>query len=256
MIEVKTRFVILSAARSGSTALTVTIGTHPKIYCHGSPFFSSPKWASALHAEAEAAVDLSKRTTDPVGLVYDVLNFTSGPPIVGCKLWHNADAGPTEAINAVAADPDIKKIILNRENMLACMSSGELMKMRLQHPDRFVDGAPRALLDFDTAAFLRFAKRRMGWFDDYRARSTGDVIEVPYINLLTDGIDSLRPFLKLHPYRFRQRTEKVNSGDVLARYKPAHHPAVLAALDTLGHPEWVREDHTKQLPVTLEPRPK
>ena len=68
MIEVKTRFVILSAARSGSTALTVTIGTHPKIYCHGSPFFSSPKWASALHAEAEAAVDLSKRTTDPRGL--------------------------------------------------------------------------------------------------------------------------------------------------------------------------------------------
>lgn len=243
MAKVQNRFVILSAARSGSTAFTTTLGAHPKVYCHGSPFFSSPRWKSALHKEAEDVVDLGKRETDPVGLVYDILNFTPGPPNVGCKLWHNADKGPTAAIEALAADETIKKVILNRENLLAAHSSGVVMQMRRQQPELFEDPEAKPKLTFDKVAFLRFANRRMQWFEDYRTMSKGNVIEIPYINLMTDGIDAMRPFLKLHPYRLRQRTKKVGSGDIIGRYDAEYHPEIRAALDELGRPEWEREDH-------------
>lgn len=91
--------------------------------------------------------------------------------------------------------------------------------------------------------FVQFARRRMAWSEDFRARSPGDVIELPYTNLMTDGIDAMRPFLKLHPYRLRQRTEKVGSGDIIGRYDQDFQSEIRAALKEPGHPEWDREDH-------------
>lgn len=91
--------------------------------------------------------------------------------------------------------------------------------------------------------FVRFVRRRMACFEDYRARSWGDVIELPYTNLMTDGIDAMRPFLKLHLFRLRQRTEKVGSGDIIGRYHPDFQSEIRAALKKPGHPEWERGDH-------------
>ncbi|MEP1522965.1 hypothetical protein [Ascidiaceihabitans sp.] len=240
-MKVETRFVILSAARSGSTALTTTLNTHPNIYCHGSPFFRGKKNQLALLDEVQNGLDLSKLETDPGGYMYDILNFTPGPKCVGLKAWPGQIRSSLRAISFMTKDPSIKKIVLNRKNHLACLSSFGLVRLKQSARHLFADGLPRPQIDFDRKVFLEYVETRSWLFNWYDKKCKHGYLEVPYEGLMTDGIYKIVEHLGLDPVTFKARTTKRNTSDVLGRYKPEFHNEIVECLDEIGHPEWVAE---------------
>lgn len=238
MPKVETKFVIFTAARSGSTALTVTLNTHPDVYCHGSPFYESDRGLQALRPEAAAAIDTSKRQTDPVQYVADILNFSPGPKIVGLKMWRRQSRSASDAL---AADQRIKKIILHRRNYLACFSSAGLVDLRLKQPELFGDPGHPPKLDFDVSFFRRYVRNRALTFQYYATEIRGETCNIPYIGLMSTGLEAVRAFLGLSPFEFREKTAKRNTDDILGRFHPATHDQIRKNLDKLRHPEWVSE---------------
>lgn len=240
---IKTRFIILSAQRSGSTALTGALDSHPDVYCHGHPFFKSDRLISALRPDARAAMDYTERAENPVGYAHRVLDFTTGPSTVGYKIWpHNdEDPNPLIALNALCADRTIKKIILHRENELACHSSEVLVNLKKRDPAAFEGDGPRPQARFNKVGFMTFYERRAGWFNHYYNVTGDDALKVPYTGLLDSSIQAIADFLNLAPYGFKARTSKRNINDILNRYRPEDHDKIRRTLEEIGHPEWVTE---------------
>lgn len=241
---IKTRFIILSAQRSGSTALTGALNSHPDVYCHGHPFFQSDKFISALRPDARAAMDYTQRASDPVAFAYNVLDYTTGPVVIGFKIWPHKeeDSGPLEALNALSADATIKKIILRRENDLACHSSEVLVNLKRQQPSLFDGHGPRPQARFNKMGFMKFYERRKGWFDHYDDVVGSDALRVPYVGLLDETIAQISDFLELPSFGFKEVTSKRNTNDILNRYRPEDQDKVRRTLDEIGHPEWVTEE--------------
>ena len=223
--------------------MTGALNSHPDVYCHGHPFFQSDRFISALRPEARAAMDYTKRAENPVGYAYRVLDFTTGPSTVGYKIWpHNDDdTGPLEALNAMCADPTIKKIILHRENELACHSSEVLVNLKKRHPAAFEGEGPRPQARFNKMGFMTFFERRDGWFKHYRNIAGEDVLKVPYVGLLEASIGKIAGFLELAPHEFMARTSKRNTHDILNRCRREDHDKIKRTLEEIGHPEWVTE---------------
>lgn len=215
--NISTRFVILTTARSGSTALTSALNTHPKVLCHGHPFFQNTKRKSALRPMAEASLDLTQRETDPVGFAYSVLNFSPNAHTVGFKLWRGDHHFGQVAIETLGPDPKVKKIILERENVLACHSSEALVHLKQRTPQAFTQDKPRQLLDFDADVIKKFAAYRKGIFNQYRRLVRHDILEVPYVGLLERGIYRVGGFLGLSDFNYKVRTQKRNTNDILNR---------------------------------------
>lgn len=240
---ITTRFIILSAQRSGSTALTSALHSHPDVYCHGNPFYQSAQRIAALRPEARAAMDYTERANDPVRYAYRVLNFTPGPPVVGFKIWPHSDedTGPRQAIDAICADPTVKKIILHRSNELACHSSEVLANLKRNDPDAFGGDGPRPQARFNKMGFLKFFNRRKGWFDHYRKSTEDDTLEVPYVGLMDTSIGRISDALGLASHAFQARNAKRNSNDILNSYLTEDHDKIMRTLDEIGHPEWVTE---------------
>ncbi len=241
MAEVKTKFIILSAPRSGFTALTRMLNTHPDVCCHGLPLFRNARHASGLRPEAAAALDLSKVEADPLAFCHDVLDFSHGPKAVGFKIWHNGDPARTALVDALVADPSIKKIILRRQNELAGYSSERLANMSRNRPELFIDPSAPPRAHFNPDRFRTFVKTRQGWFDRYRAKMRGDVIFIDYKDLMKDGPNRIAAFLGLSPHEFVPQTLKRNTSEVLKRFKPSQHNLIRTTLDDIERPKWVRE---------------
>ena len=235
------RFVILTAARSGSTALTGTLKSHPDVYCFGTPFFHNNRGRVLPWQQDLPKWIIAKREPDPVGYAYAILDHTFGPSTVGFKLMTAAKShtNANAAIVALNEDTDIKKIMLVRENHLACFSSDARVRLIRQQGR---GAAAPLLLDFDADRFTQFSKRRRRKFDRLRAQAKGDVLDLPYTGLMTTGLEAVRGFLNLAPFDFEPATTKRNSGDIIGRYKPEYHDQIRATLDSIDHPEWVQED--------------
>lgn len=238
---IRTRFVIFSLARSGSTALTSTLGTHPDASCYGSPFFKKIDNGGMRWTRLFEKSTLEKRHTDPVGYVYNILNYTPGPSTIGFKLWGGPNNGATDAIAALAADTAIKKIILNRENHMACFSSNALVAAKHKDPEAFVDRDNPPRLDFDAEEFKKFTYRRNKRLQYYRDTCKGDLIEIPYADLIATGVPRILDFLGLPRTDLAALTRKRNSSNTLSRFKETEHDKIRSTLDDLGHPEWVSE---------------
>ena len=240
---ITTRFVILSAQRSGSTALTGALNSHPDVYCHGHPFFQNATRIAALRPAARAAMDYTVRAENPVQYAYDVLNFTPREPVVGYKIWPhiNNDTGPLDALNAICADPAIKKIILHRDNELACHSSEVLVNLKRKDPAAFEGDGPRPQARFNKMGFMTFFERRQGWFRHYQNITQGDALTVPYVGLMDTSIQQIADYLNLASHDFKARNEKRNADDILNRYTPKDHDKIRRTLEEIGHPEWVTE---------------
>jgi hypothetical protein len=181
------------------------------------------------------------RAENPVQYAYNVLNFTPGPSVVGFKIWRGKDSGGLEAINALGPDPAIKKIILNRSNILACQSSEGLVHLKKKMPDAFEGEGDHPKLDFNRQAFLKLTDYRAGIFDHYRKIAQHDVLEIPYVGLMETGMNAIASFLNLSEFKFEARTKKRYTSDIIGRFKPECHDEIKRTLEQIGHPEWVNE---------------
>lgn len=241
MPEIRTRFIILCDTRSGTTALTSTLKTHPDVHCYGHPFFENAKGHSRMNEFLHGAVDIEKRKIKPVEYAYDILNTTRGATTTGFKIWTSDYVGTNEALAALTADPTIKKIILNRENKLACISSAALVALKKENPEAFEDPDNRPQAVFEKDKFLRQTRNRIKRIESYPAMCTGEVLKLPYEGLMTTGLQAITQFLDLEEFDFVISTKKRNTGDIIGRYKPEFHDEIRATLDEIGHPEWVSE---------------
>lgn len=235
----RTRFVIFSAARSGTSLVTATLGQHPDIYCHAEIY--QQKRENHILKEFRAAHDVEALAARPARLARAVLDWTPGPPVVGFKMWTWQAPG---AARDLLGDPGVHKILIERENRLAAFSSVRLAFTTgtwNRWPGEGPGEAP-PLLPFDAAEFAEFCDRQDALFAGYRERAAGPVLEVRYTELPEPGIARMQDFLGVSRRDLAPRRVKLHSDDILSRFEPADHDAILAELVRRGRPEWRTED--------------
>src|SRR5262245_66621142 len=84
-----TRFIILCAARTGSTMLRHMLNSHPDVRCHGEVMTGRglDSLASARDGDASATrALLNRRASDPQGFLEEVVLDPGGAKAVGFKI--------------------------------------------------------------------------------------------------------------------------------------------------------------------------
>lgn len=234
----KVRFVLFSAARSGTTLVTDTLKTHPGAYVHAEIY--QPRRENHIRDEFRQRFDVEALAKQPQRLARAILDFTPGPPVVGFKMWTWQAPG---AANALLRDAGVHKIVLERANKLAAFSSVQLAwKTGRWNRWRGESEAPPApVLDFDAAEFDAFIERQDKLFANYRAAAAGPVLWLEYLDLPEPGLTRIQDFLGIAPLPLQPRRVKLYGADILARFAPADHAAIRRRLDRLGRPDWVCE---------------
>lgn len=232
------KFVVLTASRSGSTALIRALHQHPDVHAYGHPFFAQQhkrKWSKRY---PDAAFDFDRFATAPVEFVNALLE-QGHAACRGFKIWPLPTLAATRtAIEALCRDTSVRKIVLHRENELATYSSW-----------RFARGARRGMEDagqgdqirFDAEDFDLHLKSRQKWFTWRDGLIGDDALHVPYTDLMTTGIHRIAEDLGLAPFQFLARTQKRNTHKILDRFVPEDRRIVLETLRNLGREGWVQE---------------
>ena len=241
------RFVLLSAARSGTSALMSALRHHPEIFAHGEVFSSFEKLAAGngkqLRLEFADRFGVPDPRTAPVAFLDRLVNFTPGPPVVGFKMWF--DQSP-KGCAALMDDAWVSKIVLNRRNRLASYSSRQLASMtgkwgKLRGKGDRAPSEPALIPQFDPDHFRAYAARIDRFQHAYRTRSRGDVLHLTYEDVDQVGLRRTLDFLGVDPDGTDFRLAKQNSRDILARYAPDVAPIVERTCRDMGHPEWLTE---------------
>jgi LPS sulfotransferase NodH len=239
--SISVRFVVFSAARSGTSLLVETLNKHPQIYCHGEIFHEQIEWH--IRKEYRDAFHLSQRQTNPVGFCYSILAFTNNRNVVGFKIWRDQCR---EASIALLRDPAIKKIILDRENRLAQYSSGVLARQTGIWNVTLYEGetAPRVnseRIGFSAAAFAKFVDYQRDVFQTYDREAQGDVLRLTYANVARLDFEPIYRFLGVEPIETIAAKAKLHPSEIWRRFDPGCYDEIKRCLSELGHPEWVSE---------------
>jgi len=116
-----TRFVVIASARSGSNRLVEQLCAQPDIWCHGEVLQRDkmPIKRGSADRLKQKLKNLRERDFDT--FLRKIFKLSRGRPHSGFKvlLGQLGDRGSA----AVLDEPDIRKIVLSRDNMLACYSS-------------------------------------------------------------------------------------------------------------------------------------
>jgi|GEM_PF-3408517 len=232
------RFVLFSAARSGTTLVTDTLKTHPGAYVHAEIY--NKKRENHIRAEFRRRFDVEALAKQPRRLARAVLDFTPGPPVVGFKMWAWQAPG---AADALLRDKGIHKIVLERANKLAAFSSVQLAWKtgRWNRWSGEAGGPAAPLLDFDADGFDAFLDRQARLFASYREAAAGPALWLEYLDLPEPGLARIQRFLGLAPLPLPPRRVKMHGEDILARFAPAGHAAIRHRLERLGRLDWVNE---------------
>lgn len=235
-----TRFAVLSNARSGTSLLTATLGSHPEIMCHGEIFHRKP----TIHLKG----DFTGLTTDEINEIrLDEDAFVQrvfdqdGVNAVGFKMWRDQSKS---CCDKILKDDGVKKIIYERENRLAQHSSNILAKKTgvWNIPDESARSRVKSeLIDFNKKWFLKFKTFQDDLFAYYRSSVHGDVLEVKFSTIAAGDFSPLLSFLEVDQMDLEPKKARMHSADILSRYKPEYHNEIIKALDEIGHPEWVGE---------------
>jgi LPS sulfotransferase NodH len=108
------RFVILNAPRTGSNYLCTVLDGHPDILCHHE-IFNPHVVGVARHSARQEFVlgTVEERNQEPLAFLERVWQTSLGRRCVGFKLCWRQDE---TVLDAVLADPGVRKIVLKRKN--------------------------------------------------------------------------------------------------------------------------------------------
>jgi LPS sulfotransferase NodH len=109
-----TRFVIFAVPRTGSNWLCSLLNSHPEILCHHEIFNPERIIYSTSYRDGQLNFgSVQQRDQDPLGVYGQIWEHPLGHSVVGFKF----NRGQNQIIfNQVLAEPEIKKIILKRNN--------------------------------------------------------------------------------------------------------------------------------------------
>jgi len=234
------KFVIVSSARSATTLLKETLATHPDVLIHGEVFHEKSEWH--IHPEFASGHDITRRETDPVGFVREILDTPLGRKSVGFKMWRNQSE---PACAYVLGDREVTKIILERTNRLAALSSGLLAEKtqvwnvrqtwRRGHPDA-------ESLEYERGMLPKFVKYHDELFSYYRSHARGKVVDITYADVVRFDIPEVIEELDLKGFPFRLQLKKLHSANIIGRFAASSRELVRSDLSEVGHPEWEQEE--------------
>ncbi len=152
MSEHAERFVILAAPRSGSNMLCTMFNSHPDVLCHHEIF--NPRgifYALELRNSEFNLGSMAERDRRPLAFLERLWKQPLGHSQIGFKMTHWQNP---EALDALLGDPDIKKIVLRRNNRIKTHVSRVIAEHRDIWEDYSNDDEPglpinRITLDLD-----------------------------------------------------------------------------------------------------------
>uniref|UniRef100_A0A7C3WA40 Sulfotransferase n=1 Tax=Fundidesulfovibrio putealis TaxID=270496 RepID=A0A7C3WA40_9BACT len=236
------KFVLLSSARSGTSALITALMSHPDVLMHGEIFHQNIEMH--INAQVLERLDVSKRESDPVGFVRDLLEVDLGKAAVGFKIWKSQSP---EAVEYLINAPDVRLMLLERENKLAHYSSRQLaIQTNVWNTGNVRMFEQKVTMPFDEEFFRKFRRYDDMLFDYYRQAIATSGKECLYLtyqdHILPRRWDMVLEYLGLPPFPVDTPLVKMHSKSIVDRFDPQDREAVLACLEDIGRPEWATED--------------
>jgi len=234
------KFVLLSEARSGTSLITETLRTHPRILAHGEIFHPRVEWH--LRSEFLACNDLEKRVSDPVGFTKDLLAQNFDHDVVGFKMWRSQSE---PACDYVLQDPSVVKIILERENKLAHFSSRILAKetnvWNVNSSKPFNNASRTNQVAFNRGAFRNFVEYHNNLTNYYVSNAVGTVVRMNYRQAARLELDEVFAALDLEKLPLQPQTRKLYSDVILDRFQPQYHELIRQSLEEMNKTDWLLE---------------
>jgi hypothetical protein len=244
------RFVLLAEQRTGSNMVVSALKTHPAVFCHGELFRPLGAAGSAFaggraiefldskfHSEEYRRKHYAEFLEAIFGLDYDY-------DFVGFKLLlhHNPAAR-----DLLIADPRCAKVLLYRDNLLACYSSHQIAGATGQGAAGRRAVVRTAKIEFRSAHFERYRRRREALYAETRTKlkSAGQpYLDISYLEACEpDGIPRILAAIGADPaVMLTTATQKRNPSDILARF--SNPEAVEAWLRANGLEHWRYEQIT------------
>ena len=252
------RFVIIASARTGSNFLITQLSSHPDIFCHGDifhpnqPFLRWPGWPDE---RPPAEVNEFKRLKNlpPRDLLERMYRLGFGRPHVGFKIFNGQN---NEILSQLIRDPEVKKIVLWRNNVLARYASALAARQTgnygLLKMSQIQD---RVLVQFRPQTFRNHHDNYVAFYD--RVLNELSVCGEPYWLLRYDELnchpllDGLAVFIGAEAGKMSRLAIKAVRGpaDVLARFSNPDEVADYLAKNGLQH--WAHEGDVSLSPLAV-----
>src|SRR5215469_7670656 len=163
-------FVVIAAQRTGSSHLISLLGGHPDLLANGNVFDARkekalyvfwPKGGMTKELKRELT---TLRRTDPDAFLERIFCTTFGRKHVGFKIFQDEN---NDMLDKLIANPDVKKIVLYRRNVLARYSSTVIARKTKKYSRKAWRGdvpeAPKVA--FDEALFLRYQRKYVKFYE-------------------------------------------------------------------------------------------
>ncbi|HEY3638815.1 MAG TPA: hypothetical protein VGK90_11760 [Rhizomicrobium sp.] len=227
------RFVIICAARTGSSHFASSLGGHPDIFMNGNIFDAgAPDRLYVFWPKEDASDEVRKtlidlRKKDPMAFFDRVCSANYGRTHVGFKMFQGEN---DVVLDRLIADTDIRKIILFRRNILASFSSALVARETGKYGQR--DGKIQRKdppkVKFSPEKFASFHDRYMSFFQGVMEKVSNagqyyflmNYEDVNDPRVLADiaafvGADPSKPFSRELQYKSQA---KQNSANILSRF--------------------------------------
>lgn len=203
------KFVIITAARTGSNALVNALTAHPSVHCDYEVFHPLQ-----IYTAGDSPFSLEERERDPVAFLQTVMDWNRDrfpqKAVYGFKLFfpHNQ-----AVYDHVIADPEWKKIVLRRRNLLDQFTS-ELIA-RASHKWNSDHGqAEKNKVEIKFSQFKYFLKHTQSNFDAVRAALKGSgqaFLGLEYEDVAAGRFDIVCDFLEVDGAAISTHLKKQNS---------------------------------------------
>ncbi len=236
------KFVLLSTARSGTTFVYTALNNHPDCFMHGEVFHPNQK---QIKPELLELIDVNIRDSDPIKFVELLFSHNFGKPVVGCQIWQPQSP---QAVEYLILNKEIKKIYLQRQNILAKYASKQLAQQTKIWNINSKKAQNKSIefekLNFDLQNFLKFYQIHKQ-IDEYYQKYllSQDYLHLDYQkNVMTGDLDILYDFLNLsRDFPLQGQTKKLYNSKIINRFQDSEHDKIIVCLKEINKMNWISE---------------
>lgn len=214
------KFVILSAPRSGSNMLCSMLNSHPEILCHHELFNPSGIFC-ALHLRDTDfplnKISISQRNNHPINFLNSIWQHHQYESCVGFKMTHIQDQ---QVFTAVIADHSIKKIVLERRNVIKRYVSQIIAERNNIWEDYGISEstAPLEKIKIDADLLKQNIKFNQHFYKSIKNQLNNTAqtyLQLEYESLMKTEIQQkILNFLNLRYFNLTPRSRKQNNDDL------------------------------------------
>lgn len=227
------RFVIITAARTGSNALVNALTNHREIHCDYEVFHPLH-----IYTAGDCPFDLNERDADPVKFIRTVMDWNKGrypeKPIYGFKLFF----GHSDAVyQRLIADKSWQKIILSRDNILDQYVS-EVIARQSAKWNSMQGAHKKKTTTVDLEHFEKYRQRMtMNYADALETleRTGQQYLSLEYADVAEGRFDKVCDFLGVDGSSVTTELKKQNSPKSASKIENADQVKAWLAQNNLSH---------------------